>query len=141
MSFGFQATKYFNYSLMTPEAAANASPEAGGGTTADWDWSILPVTFQGFGAPTVALGFELFADWGYGLTTKTAPLDLGFSWYPNVTFGIAQEQITIDDVDYSLDLKVCELPFTATMGEQPYFYCSMGGRPVWDYVVKPLQEI
>lgn len=141
MSFGFQATKQFHYGLFTPDSADTAAPSAASAVNdGGWDWSVLPLTFSGFGAPTVCVGLEISPDWGYGLSTKKPILDIGLNLFPNVTFGVVQEQITTDFDESGVEDQVCELPFTATLGEQPYFFVSMTGRPVFETAFSPIIE-
>jgi hypothetical protein len=120
-------------------AQGDTIPQNVDGMNSNWEFSINPVKFSGFGLPSLALGIDLTADWGWGLSQDTPLLDAGFDLYPNFTMSLASRSVSLSDWS-DLEAKECELPFQASAGEKPFVYLSAMGKDVWDTVLSPIAE-
>lgn len=135
VNFGFSAHRTIS---MPIAASGDNSPQDVSSFHSDWTITPNPVKFSGFGLPSLALGMDLTADWGWELSKDAPLLDAGFDLYPNFTMQFATRSFAADFSD--LEVKECELPFQATAGEKPFLYVSMLGKDVWDTVLTPFAE-
>ena len=136
ISFGFAAHK--TVSMPIP-AQGDTSAQNVQGMTSAWEVTVNPVKFSGFGLPSLALGIDLTADWGWGLSEDTPLLDAGLDLYPNFTMSFASRSVSLSEWS-DLEAKECELPFQASAGEKPFVYVSAKGKDIWDTVLSPIAE-
>lgn len=136
VAFGFQAHKTISMSI---PAQGDTSPQDVQGMTSAWEVTVNPVKFSGFGLPSLALGLNLTADWGWGLSQDAPRLDAGFDLYPNFTMSFASRSASLSGWS-DLEAKECELPFQASAGEKPFVYLSAMGKDIWDTMLSPVVE-
>src|SRR5438477_3385508 len=92
VAFRFQAHK--TVSMPIP-AQGDTSPQDLQDMTAAWEVTVNPVKFSGFGLPSLVLGLDLTAGWGWGLSQDTPLLDAGFDLYPNFTMSFARRSASL----------------------------------------------
>ena len=134
LSFGFDAHKTVS---MPIAAQGDTSRQDMSQFHSDWTFTWDPAKFSGFGLPSLSLGMDLTADWGWGLSDTPPLLDAGFDLYPNATMSFLSRDIKIKGWGEVSD---CEYPFAATAGEKPFIYVSALGKDIWDTVLTPFQQ-
>jgi hypothetical protein len=138
ITFGFQAQRTFSMPLSSSQ---DSSTQAEAGVSqSEWTFSINPVDFSGFGLPSLALGVDMSADWGWKLEDTPPLFDAGFDLHPKFTMNFLSREATLDDSGDYLQAQECELPFGATAGEQPTIYASALGKELFDTVLSIFQE-
>jgi len=75
LRFGFDAHKTVS---MPIAAQGDTSRQDMSQSHSDWTFTWDPAKFSGFGLPSLSLGMDLTADWGWGLSDTPPLLDAGF---------------------------------------------------------------